>query len=273
MPRKLRKNTKDKNNLGLALLFSTFVAFLVILAVFLKAAALIARSSFDGEHRFNVVVVSDKPYVVSFAPDDKNISTLNLETSITTDKIGYTLKIPIDGQIFTKEKEEISPEDLTQGVLLKPAIYSTNLTIVDVARLWFFTKSLPKHAFIKKTLTLSKEQDLTNELETDKIVARYLSNSAVNGEKMSIQIINATGISGLANRMARLISNMGGNVVLLSTAESASNTSQILYVGKKTYTTEKLSTVLGIALKESKTAQLSDIIIIIGKDKVSAAAF
>lgn len=274
MSRSSKRFKKDKNNLGLALLFSTLVAFLMLLAISLKIAAVFARSSFDGSHRFNVFLTSDKPGVISFSPDEKNIAYLTINTNAPLDKIGAVLKIPIDGKIEAKgESDSNDVEETMHNVLLHPKSFSTSLTVIDIARLWFFTKSLPKHAFIKKTISLPRNQDLINELEIDKIVAELFNDKAITEEKLSIQIVNATGVSGLANRATRLISNMGGNVVLLSTAEDSIATSEILYIGEKTYTVEKLSSVLGIALKESKTAQLSDIIIIIGKDKVLSTAF
>ena len=73
--------------------------------------------------------------------------------------------------------------------------------------------------------------------------------------------------------MARLITNISGNVVLVSTSQNMQGKSVILYKGKKSYTLERLSKLLGFDVMENKSQSLADIAIQIGKDYKNLSIF
>ena len=113
----------------------------------------------------------------------------------------------------------------------------------------------------------------TSRLELDRTVDHLVSDAFIEKDKQTIQIINATNVSGLGNRLAKLVTNMGGDVIIVATENNLRKKSTISYIDKKTYTVERLQKVLGYeAVKDANNA-VSDITIIIGEDKVNSAPF
>jgi hypothetical protein len=110
-------------------------------------------------------------------------------------------------------------------------------------------------------------------LTINSFASSFFVDSAIANEKTTIEIINATSVYGLANRLAVLIANMGGDVVLVSSSDSVQNNSQILYSGDLDYTIQKLSSFLEIKPVKSSQEDISDVTIILGKDILSRLKF
>lgn len=70
--------------------------------------------------------------------------------------------------------------------------------------------------------------------ELDNYIQKYFADSKILNEGLSIGIYNTTNHSGLAEKAARMISNMGGRVVF--TANSKSHLTQSVLLGEKSYT-------------------------------------
>ncbi|MBI2074882.1 MAG: LytR C-terminal domain-containing protein [Candidatus Levybacteria bacterium] len=285
MPNKKRKSS-DNQSLKLALIFFISVFTLVIIAVSLKVISVITSSSFNGKNRFTIAIIKDSSDIISFAPDTNSISVLHVASKkkLTGTDVGKYLKIPIDGQVILGQNSNQEFNKLflqNNNVEMQMRITLTNyyavntsLTIIDVARLWLFTKTVASHAIYVKNYSIPDNVDLSSELTIDKILSQLFSDSAVSAEKVSIQIVNGTGVSGLGNRLARLITNMGGNVISVSTSDKLIETSEIDYFDKKNYTLEKLYSILKFPIKKiDLSSNISDLIIILGKDSLPALVF
>jgi len=77
----------------------------------------------------------------------------------------------------------------------------------------------------------------------------------------------------LGTRVATLITNIGGSVVLISTSGQTAQKSNITYYGNKSYTVKKISSYLGIPALQTSVKGVADVIITIGKDKVEDSNF
>lgn len=275
-----RKKNSGKNNLKTAFIFFILVFALIVLSSLFKLAALIKNSRFDANHSFNVITYSTQKgqnaqknlRVISFSPQNQSISVLRLLTNTKPAQIGRILKVPIDGTIGILNQDEENIKAMFQNTLLNYKDVKTNLTIIDMARLWFFTKGVPEQSIVVKEFFLLEEENLKDEV-IDRISSKLFLDMTFSAEKVSIQIINGTGVLGLGNRLGRLISNIGGNVVAVSTSKSDFGTSEILYSNKNTYTLQRLSRVLGFKRAQTKGVEFSDIIIKIGKDSLSSLVF
>lgn len=276
---KRKKKNVNGNNLKTAFIFLTLVFFLIFISGIFKIITLIGQSKYDGNHRFTIAISyinSAKPLteIISFAPDTHTLSHLRIPVSLKSKKETSKLAaIPIDGFISVSNQngQKITEQEVgseIQSILLSYRDLKTDLTIIDVFRIWLFSKTLSSNSVSVKDIT-----GLQNATIEDNVLSTLFNDYTFSQEKNSIEIINSADISGLGNRIARVLNNMGGNVISVSTSDKTAQTSQILYFGDKTYTVEKLGKVLGLSTFKTEKQGISDVTIILGKDSANYLQF
>jgi len=259
----MKRKKQQGKTLNVAIIFCVFVFLLILMSIAVKTLLLIKNSSFDGQNRFNVGIFQDTQVsVVSFSPATRSIAIINLKGKPFSDNIGQHIGLPIDGTIKTNsmviDKNNLAPD--MSRILFHFDDKNTSLTIIDVLRLWLFTKDVPTN-FIYQRDALN-----TDVLTINSFASSFFIDSAISNEKTTIEIVNATQTYGLANRLAVLIANMGGDVVLVSSSDKPQDNSQILYSGDLNYTVKKLASFLKVKPVASSKRDISDVTIIIGND-------
>ena len=270
-------------SLRLFTLFCLLVSVLLLMSLTAKLVALIQKSNFAGNSHFILAVaqkktekpVSKEVTLYSFQPYDQSITVVHVSGISNLQQTGKLLKIPVDGVIASKE-EDISDHPVSEQLrsfFLHYIQEETNLTILDIGRLWVYTKNVPVQNITEKEVSLSRDLAGVDTLMLDKQMAQLFADERILKEKMSIQIVNAASVNGLGNRLGRMLSNMGGNVVSVITEDTQQTLSEISYTGEKTYTVERLSNVLGYKATSTEKQGISDIVITLGKDSENAQAF
>jgi hypothetical protein len=122
-----------------------------------------------------------------------------------------------------------------------------------------------------------KSSSVSSIFQLDKEIKSIYLDSEIANEKLSISVVNATGINGLGKRVSRYVSNMGGRVVDVSSRNENLNKSVIIYKGESK-SLEYLANILNIENKTNyqegyKDAKIehseiikSDIVIVLGLD-------
>lgn len=266
MPQK----NKEGSSMKLAGIFVLLVLGLIILSVFFKLAFLIKNSKFDGTHKFNVLLITkDKQSIVSFSPTNKSFTMLLINDKEAKENLSKFLEIPIDGKIISKDN--LSKDNLS-FIFLKSAFPFGNvvedLTIVDLIRLSVFLRTVPEAYIYEREIS-----DKLSQTQKSTIISLSFTDPTIDEENQSIEIINATKVYGAGGRLANLISHMGGNVVLITSADNKEKISKIMYSGKVTYTVKKLSSYLNFALEKKDKKSIADVIIIIGTDRAESNKF
>lgn len=272
-----KKVKAEKHNTKAAILFVLFVFTIILISAVFKVISVVRQSKFDGTNRFTITVYSDKNLeIVSFFPTNHSISILRIEEGNKDLKVGKFLKIPVDGFIkaksnlaeasFWEENKDIA--SLMSNIFFNYNNIKTNLTIIDILRLVLASKTTPLNNIISHSISSSLESQ-----KVDKIVQKIFKDEEVDKENLTIEIINATYETGLGSRLSRLVTNMGGNVVVVSTESNSQKNSIILYNGKKSYTVEKLSKVLGFRTSEMNKQSIADVTIVIGEDNKDPSPF
>lgn len=274
-----KKKTSGPRNLHLVQIFCILVFFLVATSLVSKLIFLISQSTFDGEHRFTIAFLAKPVSIVSFSPDIRTISLLKAPNVTDLKRIGRMLEIPIDATVdvphdlIAKENVREAIESSLQTLFFAQADLYTSLTPLDIVRLWWFTRSVSSHAVIFSEINLSSNKDDAYDTAIDKISSKLFLDNAISLEKVSLRVVNAAGIQGLGNRLARFLTNMGGNVVIVETADNQRETSEIVYYGKKTYTLKRLGEILQFPLIDQVSPGIADITIILGKDSSKLSKF
>ena len=264
----------------LAIIFCGLVFGLILFSLAAKLLVIIKNSTFDGQHRFTIAVhlVGNKASVVSFAPINSSVSILQISGVTDSTRIARMLEAPIDGVVKADFlKEEVNGKNIQDTMRLfvfRFPTLQTSLTPVDLVRLWLFSNQVSKHTAYEKSISFAeKNPAVLNDLVTDKISTELFADETIVQEKVSVQIVNVASVVGLGSRCARLIGNMGGNVVSVETAETTEQETTIQYFGKKTYTVSRLEQLLQITALPMQNPGIADIIVTLGKDKANAEAF
>lgn len=254
----------------LAGLFILLVLGLIILSVLFKVIFLIKESKFDGSHKFNIeFITKDKVSVVSFSPLNKSLTILLIKEEVDKNNLSKSLGIPIDGKVFSKDN--LTKNNLS-FILIKSILPFGNsikdLTIIDLIRLSFFSRTVSESSFYERELS-SK----FNDAQKSTIISLSFTDPTIYEENQTIEVINSTDVYGFGGKLANLISHMGGNVVLVSSGDKKERISKIIYSGEATYTVKKLSSYLDFPLEKKDKKSIADVIIIIGTDRVKQNKF
>lgn len=254
-----RKKKVEKNNLKLAVVFVSLFLLFVFISLSFKIYYLVRNSSFDGKHSFNVEFKDKNSlYFASFSPQEKSIY-------IISSSFADIPKIPIDGVVKTAKFES---RKIT-SILAKSALVGglENLTVIDVLRLAFFSKTVPPHFLFEGKITQANTLS-----QNQKDIYLFFKDPTIISEKKSIEIINATETSGLGNRLANYISNIGGNVILVK-SDDLQNKSKIIYQGSEGYTVRRINKFLNLPTENSGKNEVADVIIVIAKDLANSSKF
>lgn len=257
-----RRKNPEKQSLRTAFIFVVLVFLFVIISFIFRVASVIGKSSFDSVHRFNVFISSEnekRGEIVSFYGENQSLL-------VVSKKDGDRFTIPIDGSVVYAKSSYTGFSDLKgvsdnlASLILNYNKVKTNLTIIDMVRMFLFAKTIPAVNF-------------THQEAKDLVFSTLFIDESISREALSIEVENGTEVVGLGNRLAQVINNMGGNVVIVSTAEKEIAKSEILYSQETSYTVEKLAKILSVKAQKMEQEELSDIIIKIGKDSLKSLTF
>jgi len=265
-----KKVKVEKHNTRIAIFFVSFVCAIILISIMLKTIQLLRQSKFDGSNRFTISVSNDKNLeVVSFSPNKPSISILRIEEGKDL-KLGRFLKIPIDGFVrgsFLKIDKDVA--SLMSSVFFGFKDIKTNLNIVDILRLILASRTTPANNLLVYNITSSMEEQ-----KVYKIVEKLFKDDEIEKENQTVEIVNTTEVLGLGGRLARFITNMGGNVIQVSTENKLEKNSYVLYTGRKTYTVKRLNEVLGFKLVQmDKKKFIADIRVVLGEDAKDPSSF
>lgn len=265
----MKKEKTVHGNARLAILFFAFLILIVVISFVIKAIVLVKESRFDGSRRFTLTISNNKTIeALSVNPVSKKIAIFKFKKQMSSSRVGQLLKIPIDGYIFSNELDlEQRPNLLFNSALIKLTSLKTNLTIIDLFKLSISTKNISDSSV--DNITIKNE----NNSNLDQLVENLVVDPLIENDHQTIRVVNATSASGLGGRLAKLITNMGGNVILVVTEDNPKKKSAINFLSKKTYTVDRLQKILGYEIKKGLNDAMSDITIIIGEDSINSLIF
>ncbi len=251
----MTKRKKETSSLRPAFYFGFLVAFITVVSLFFKAADIIRESKFDGGNQFTTAVLGgDNVGLILVSPKEGTLMRVKIE-GISSEEELWDLALPYEGTIESKIHSDT--KSFFAKILLRPG-KKTNLTILDLLRLSLYSFGIDKSKIKDEALSAKALSENSNILD-------LLEDPVIGEEKVTITITNSTKRPGLGNRLAKYIIYMGGNVVLVNSAQKEENKSKIFYQ-KESYTLKKISKMLNIPKEKNNKNSISDITIIIGKD-------
>ncbi|HSW47586.1 MAG TPA: LytR C-terminal domain-containing protein [Candidatus Saccharimonadales bacterium] len=267
-----KKNSKQ-NDKSIKTFISYFliVFFAIIISLSIKAFFVIRQSRFDGKN-INIAITQKNRVTGILGIDSENnsLSLLKIrKENLSVDSIGRDLGIIIDARINTdSDISNQSAGSIFAKALFKKDSISTNLTFFDLSKLILYTKNT--------SIKNYRADDIIDKIDgsnSDKIIADLFKNEIISSENVSIAIVNATDQSGLGKRLERCLTNIGANVVDVSTPHSKEALSRIEYSGENTYTLNKLKKILKFPVIKNGGGKVASIVIVIGQNMKNTTAF
>ena len=271
---KKKSAPKQKNSLKILIIFIICVSILMFISLTIRTILMIHVSKFQGSHSFSLAIEkqSHVEEIISFDPtaDQSTVLQIKNPQNLNDVDLGREFGVIPDERVAVPQDSSIVPDPSTEMNNLFWHInqIKTNITLYDILRLLLFAKSVPLANKRFEVISLP-----INANDIDKLVSGTLSDNTLAQENISVQVINASGKAGMANRLARVITNLGGDVVSVITAQSVQDHSQIKYFGKQTYTLQKLSYLLKYPESTLDSETIADIVIIIGKDSENTTLY
>lgn len=253
----MKERKQKKHNLSVGILFILLIVFLFAFSFTLKAFEVYGNSLFDGRNNFYISHLGSGGYeVIVLSPNDNSIKILGIKTKTSSEF--KELRIPEDLRI--NSDNDIDPDSVKD--VLRSLIPTSGVNIFDILKINLFLSSVDRENIEEDELRIDDERLSLK-------ISESLSDELLLSEKLTIELVNSTGEAGVGSNIAKLITNMGGNVILVSTGTKVEPASEILTKSDNYSTVRKIARILNIPIDTSSQPPLSDVKIIIGKDLLS----
>ncbi len=304
-----KKQTKGQTKLAiLALLLVFSIIFIGGVVRFTqnlfkpKLAVNSKKGLWDGSLQINLVLKTDNTSLFSYDPNDGSVKVVTIpdETYVNVGTHGswqirsvYNLGqsenppqgvgllesavsdffgLPVDGFI---EVEGKSPKEAISILRQSPfsAIGKLNGIKTDLAPIELFRlySGVAGARFDKLTYFDLTQADAN---QIDDFVAKNLYDSKLHQEQVPVAVFNGTKLAGKASRAARMITNLGGNVIIQNNFDTDSVDNSFIYTKGDSYTKKRLKPIFSSDCQDGHfcdklTGELysrADINIILGSD-------
>lgn len=188
--------------------------------------------------------------ILSFDPDQDKVALVNIPESLVSDSsldvsgleesLESNLGVPIDGYIqLTTNFSKTTPFEIVQKLKQNPVNWFLNLKAIksDLTpkELLNLSLSLPR-------VRIDKINEFSLGVDADSTTSKYLSDARLKNDQATVAVFNATDTPGLAQKAARVISNLGGNVIIISSLKSKNLQKSLVLVkdNAPSYSSERL---------------------------------
>lgn len=260
------------------------------------------RYSWNGEFNINLIVRSQEISLVSYNPKEQKIVIIKVpnetyldvpqgfgkwqlravydlgQYNLLKDTMAGFFGLPIDGFVEVSSLEDFLQKNPISVFSLLPSL-KTDLTLWELLRLKIdlgsvrFDKitelDLEKSGVLdKKALSDGSQVFTSDPVKLDSVLSDLVDQNFV-FEQKSIAIFNATDHPQLAQKAARLISNLGGHVIIISNAKVRLKNSEVS--GEESATLKRLRQIFDAGDKinpadEDLTSSRAQINLFLGED-------
>jgi hypothetical protein len=265
-------HTEHSGSLKTFFLYAALVFIILLIAIGIRAYFIFKHNKFHGNY-FSLIVAQNNQVkeLVAYNPTDDTLSIAEIDgQNIPLDRTGRQLGFIADGHISLRDDQTVTEDVnkvLSYGVMHMHDI-RTDLTIFDLIRLAIHTKNISPANITEKKITLPKDDHTI-----DTALSSLLTDSKLASENTSVQIVNASEVSGLGIRLERVLANLGANVVSVTTARDPQTKSQIQYYGEETYALQSIKSMLPFTVSKLTHEPIADIVITLGKDSAETNKF
>ena len=263
----MRKKTTShptRNTLRLLIVFCCLVALAIIASLTYRLVQLIRDSNVDNVS-FVLLAISTPSdlTLIGLNTDQKTLAQVTIKGSASSQEKRRQLAVIPDGTVTLEQL--YGGADKTAGLLLRAFLHKdqvrSNLSSYDLLRLALMFQTVAPNSIETEVIALPQDG-----ATSDDVLAELFSDTTLTQENKSIAVVNATGVAGLGKEVERVITIRGGNVISVTNDEQMREHSVIRNSIGKNYTVSRLKSFLDLPVEENTRKDLSDIMVIIGKD-------
>lgn len=280
-----KRSKQHKGWKGLVVGFIGFTATLILSSWLIRG---VKASQWDGQSQFAFVIQSEDIRVKIIIPNQKKLITLIIPNN-TLVKVGFGF-----GEYRLNKVYELGKLENQAGKVLIRTVQEflgvgikgwqvgtkSNLSWWDKFRLkWLETLTVKQVAVIELKDQASWQPEhlsdgsliyRVNQAWLDELIHQETFDQEVSQEGLTVAVLNASGVDGVANNVSRLISNLGIEVRLVSNLAIQDQAEVVISQKSQndTRTLKKIINSLGINTVRvgDILEQRSDIVVIIGRD-------
>lgn len=264
-----KEKSAQLKSIKYAVLFFLLFFLAIFVALCVRLVVVFSQSAYDGAHRFTIDVIESPSTneLFSFAPDVQTISLLKVKGALNPLSLEHVIKIPIDATVESGVNDQNIPSFLFTLATHFNQFPSHGFTFIDAFRLYLYSQNVKPEAISR--FSVSVANSTLNDTDQQQVAQMFIDQTLYQ-ENVSISVVNATDSSGVGSRLAKFLTNMGGNVVSVTSGDTVQEESSIQYFGKQTYTLKKLQHILHFSLVQMQKPTISDIIVTIGENDLGS---
>ena len=275
------------------------------------------KSAWDGKSPFVSTLETSPPSIFVFQRDPKRLAVFKLDENaylVTAQKEGLqktgdifekendqkvakvlSLNFGVDIENFVSFGPKVTAEKQSFENLFKNfasfvtpfkiiggaygnGIENTNITRIDLLKLWWQLKGLSAEKLELVELSPFKEQIITK--DNEKILGvdeesirlklgQYLENRYLDQEQANVEIVNGSKVPGALQLAADFASSAGFSVIEAEESSQISEKTQIVAKDKNSYNASYLATIFDCDIVSEQNGQGADITVVIGRDFAS----
>ena len=273
MEKKIIKKT-NRSSLSFVVLFVTLLIMLIILSLGFKFVRLLNASSFTTPS-FNILVIDRDASVVHIDRVNGEISIFTIKdagediSKLTSLGSSLTFGLPIDGRLTYNKNLRSSPSQLFSFKNVLASLFNSvdvkysGANSADILKIYMASRGIEK----EKRRNIEREKEFLGQPQKDneEDLLEYFRDETILNEKISIEVINSTDISGFGSRVSSMLENAGYNVILVR--NGTENDSGIIdRRPNSSFTVMYLKRFLKFPVKNDKSTPIADVSIIFGKN-------
>lgn len=186
------------------------------------------------------------------------------------------LAIPIDGFIYLENSPQQSAQQFVENLRKSPLAlgqylgkFQTDLTPIELIRLShgllrvrfdkIYAFNLENEELLERNILADGTKALIGDpIKIDGFVLAHLTDSLIVEEQITVAVYNGTNYPGLAQRAARMISNIGGNVIILTNTEVKNIEKSFVIADGSSYTRKRLEQIFAPNCQENLSCVMID---------------
>ncbi len=144
----------------------------------------------------------------------------------------------------------------------------TNLTFNEANNLIWFSKGLAPERVSFLDLTQSKDSNgFLDQQDASNKIGLLLTDDSISNAEVAVEVENASFVPGVGNILKNVITNLGGNVLSVTSGDEIEKTT-LLVKNKNNPLGKRLETILGVKMQQAKSNDVfeGDIKVSIGND-------
>lgn len=248
------------------------LVLIIIISLGVRVFNEINNSSFR-HNTFTILYMGNSTYLLNVDKKEKRFTFIDLGNLNSKLKGKNTLEMslligaPINATIQSKSGEGIKNSDdfLKFSNQVQLFVGSSGVVLKQM-------NSYDVYKFVNAARGASRENKLSekitdlNAVGIDKQLSDLLRDTMINEENTAIEVINGTGINGLASVFSQMLANGGYNIIDVRSDTTEDMPSQIRYNGEPSELTDSLVNITSFEEKRSNSSSTADVTIYLGND-------